>query len=513
MSLYMSIDSSLFTIAASALVLPIAYLAFTIGYNLFFHPLSGYPGPKLWAMSRIPYNWHTLRGTSAFMFRSMHEKYGDLVRYSPNGLSFTQAEAWDEIYGPYKGKKHMEMDPGVFGGGITVTGAGQITNSINEEHKRLRSRLLRALSAKALASQEEILQHYAHEFVDGLDRELGNKAGVIDLGKWFTMATFDLIGDLAFSKSFQCLKTGTVHPWIHVVFGAFKALPLLRVIREIPGIKLFGKHATFLLPKKIKQTWIDHFNYGADLVDKRFESGEDRPDFAHYLVVPGEAPLTRDEIKENTVQLVTAGSEPTATFNAGMCYYLAKNPDVYGKLKKEIRSNFSSREEMTLTRLASLVYLNLVIREGLRMFPPAADIFPRIIPEGGEVIMGQYLPEGTHVSIGALAISFSAKNFPDPYKFDPERWTDERAARDGKLKASQPFGQGHRSCIGKFLAYAELRLLLASLIFHFDMEMVEDDGDWLEKCRVFIGWEKLPLMFHLTPINALVKKEDIKKDL
>ena len=48
------------------------------------------------------------------------------------------------------------------------------------------------------------------------------------------------------------------------------------------------------------------------MVDKRFESGEDVPDFAHHLVVPGEAPLTRDEIKEKTVQLVTAGSEPVS---------------------------------------------------------------------------------------------------------------------------------------------------------------------------------------------------------
>ena len=77
-----------------------------------------------------------------------------------------------------------------------------------------------------------------------------------------------------------------------------------------------------------------------------------------------------------------------------MCYYLAKNTDVYEKLKFEIRNNFSSREEMTLAKLANLEYLNRVIREGLRMFPPAADIFPRIIPEGGEVIMGKFLPEG-----------------------------------------------------------------------------------------------------------------------
>lgn len=83
-------------------------------------------------------------------------------------------------------------------------------------------------------------------------------------------------------------------------------------------------------------------------------------------------------------------------------------------------------------------------------------------------------------------------------------------ASDSRLKASQPFGQGHRSCFEKNLAYAELRLLLASLILHFDMEMVEDDGDWLEKCRVFIGWEKLPLMFLLTPVTALATKVSLK---
>lgn len=65
-------------------------------------------------------------------------------------------------------------------------------------------------------------------------------------------------------------------------------------------------------------------------------------------------------------------------------------------------------------------------------------------------------------------------------------------ASDGRLKASQSFGQGHRSYIGRNLAYAELRLLLASLILHFDMKMIEDDGDWLEKCRVFIDGRNFP---------------------
>lgn len=96
-------------------------------YELYFHPLSKYPGPKLWAVSKIPFNWYTLRGTAAVKFCELHEKYGDVVRYAPRGVSYIAPEAWAEIQGPYpKGKQHMEMDPAIFGGKFTMTGALQM---------------------------------------------------------------------------------------------------------------------------------------------------------------------------------------------------------------------------------------------------------------------------------------------------------------------------------------------------------------------------------------------------
>jgi hypothetical protein len=81
----------------------------------------------LWAISRIPYNIHTLRGTAATHFLQLHKKYGQVVRYCPNGAIYSNPEAWEEIYGPFKGnRKHMEMDPAIFGGGLTFTGAVQM---------------------------------------------------------------------------------------------------------------------------------------------------------------------------------------------------------------------------------------------------------------------------------------------------------------------------------------------------------------------------------------------------
>ncbi|KUJ19989.1 cytochrome P450 [Mollisia scopiformis] len=474
----------------------LSYNIFYVIYNLYFHPLADVPGPKLWAISRIPYNIHTLRGTAAVNFLELHKKYGQTVRYCPNGIVYSNYGAWDEIYGPYKHGQNTNA-----------------INAINGEHRRLKMRFMRALSAKAVSAQEPLILNYAQKLIAGMNRELLSPSheGMINVAEWLSMATFDVIGDLAFSKSFGCLETGTLHPWIKVVFGAFKALPCLRVVREIPGVPYIGLKALYLLPRTIKQKWLDHFHYGADLIDKRIASGEDRPDMAHYLTSNEGLPLTLNEIKENAVQLLTAGSEPTATFSAGVFYFLTKNPPVYERLKTEIRSAFTYQDDITLAKLAQLDYLNRVVREGLRVFPPAADIFPRIIPEGGEVIMGKYLPEGTHVSIGAYAISRDERNFPDPDIFDPERWLPEHIATDARMKASQPFGQGHRSCIGKILAHAEVRLLVSSLILNYDFELLTVDQNWISGCKVYIGWEKIPLRFQTTASSQNQLRTSVEK--
>ncbi|KAL9620663.1 MAG: hypothetical protein Q9160_004799 [Pyrenula sp. 1 TL-2023] len=480
----------------------LGFVAFRAIRNIWFHALSGYPGPWLWAATKLPYNWHTLRGTAVTRFRELHDKYGDVIRYEPNGLAFTSPESWDEIYGPYKGTTPMEMDPAIFGGAVTVTGALQITNAVYEEHRRLRMHFVRGLSAKAIASQEYILQNYARLFIAGIRKELKTSSDRVNIAKWFSIATFDIIGDIAFGKSFGGLEEGKVHHWVLVVFSAFKALPLLRVIREIPGVSRIGNFALHFLPRLLKQKYMDHFEYAFALVEKRMQNPKERPDMLYYLMDDVGKGLTRDEIKENAAQLVMAGSEPTATFMAGVCYFLAKNHAVRKKLKAELRSRFSDSAEMTVAQLAQVEYLKLVVREGLRVFPPAADIFPRITPAGGKVIFGKHLPEGIRVSVSAFAAAYSEANFEDPDEFIPERWLPENVATHPNMKASQPFGQGHRSCLGKGLATAEIHLLLANLIWHFDMAVVPEDENWLDDCRVFLGWEKIPLRVQLKPVTS-----------
>lgn len=97
-------------------LLPVQVVGITV-YNIYFHPLSSYPGPILCRVSRIPYWVAFLGGHQAPFMKKLHDKYGDVLRFSPNELSYTDAQAWKEIYGLQKGRpenykaSHLKYDP------------------------------------------------------------------------------------------------------------------------------------------------------------------------------------------------------------------------------------------------------------------------------------------------------------------------------------------------------------------------------------------------------------------
>lgn len=96
------------------------FFAYPIGaaiYNLYFHPLAGrFPGPKLWAASRLPFVHALLTGRLVQRQREIHEKYGDVVRLAPDEVSFSNEESWDDIYSFRRGHKRAVRDKAFFSG-------------------------------------------------------------------------------------------------------------------------------------------------------------------------------------------------------------------------------------------------------------------------------------------------------------------------------------------------------------------------------------------------------------
>lgn len=128
---------------------------------------------------------------------------------------------------------------------------------------------------------------------------------------------------------------------------------------------------------------------------------------------------------------------------------------------------------------------------------------PRVVPPGGGTVSGYSLPEGIFVNVHPLTLSLSPKHFHNPQTFYPERWLPHKDPnspyRKDNVEAVQAFGVGPRSCIGKPLALAELRLVLARLVWNFDLEEVDSVAGKLrwDEQKIFTVVERQPFEVRL----------------
>lgn len=167
----------------------------------------------------------------------------------------------------------------------------------------------------------------------------------------------------------------------------------------------------------------------------------------------------------------------------------------------EIRSTFTAESEITVDELARLPYLNACIEEGLRIYPPTPASLPRRVPQEGAFIAGKWIPGDVSVAISQWATNRHTVNFRDSASFIPERFLGDPKYASDNFAAFQPFSTGPRNCIGKNLAYHEIRLLLTMTLWNFDLSLEAESKEWSNQ-RLFIFWEKKPLMVKLKAVRV-----------
>lgn len=207
------------------------------------------------------------------------------------------------------------------------------------------------------------------QYIDLLLAKLSDKARsgtAVDLVKWYNFTTFDLIGDLAFGQSFGCLESGGYHPWVAMIFDNIKMGVFIETLQRHPV--LYPLKSLFV-PKRLMHSQKEHWELVEQTAKKRLTSGNvTREDFMSYILRHNdEKGLTPGEIVENANVLIIAGSETTATQLSGTTFHLLSNPDKYQKLVQEIRSAFTTEDDITLLTTNGLTYTNAVFEEGFRM--------------------------------------------------------------------------------------------------------------------------------------------------
>ena len=260
------------------------------------------------------------------------------------------------------------------------------------------------------------------------------------------------------------------------------------------------------MPKSVAGTRVRILKYATGTVERRIQRQTDRKDFLHYILSADEAKgMTRAEIYSNAFTLVIAGSESTAGALSGIIFLLLKHRNVYRRLVDEIRTTYASDDDIRLSNVHELEYLEAITQESMRMYPPVPVSLPRRVPAGGELIDDKYVPAEVTVGIHHYSAYRSAHNFYRPNDYLPERWLASQRDREpfasDKRSSLQPFAFGPRNCLGKNLARAELRLILTKLLWNYDLDLVAGQEGWLNTQLAYGLWWKTPLMCRVTPVT------------
>jgi cytochrome P450 len=366
-------------------------LAAIIIYNSFFHPLAKYPGPWYLAISDVFYARMIVGGHVHTTMLQLHENYGEIVRIAPNDLSFTGAGAWKDIYGHRSSGGQFRKDPKFYFTDEETRASNIFTASDPAEHARQRKMLAHAFSAKALNEQEGTIRKYIDELMIAI-REESAKDKPLNMVEYFNWATFDIIGDMGFGEPFGCLERRQTDPWVSKILSTASFLGWDVALSRLPWP--FNVLGQFAVPKKIREDRITHIDDSKKKIMKRLNSKSDRKDFVSYFTKGDGHSMTDWQLATNSHTLIFAGSETTASMLAAWMYCILSTPSTYEKLRDEIRSEFSSTDEITLQKLVALPYLNATLNEALRMYPPVPLAMPRVSPKGGGMVDGHHIPEG-----------------------------------------------------------------------------------------------------------------------
>ncbi|MDX2030822.1 MAG: cytochrome P450 [Blastocatellia bacterium] len=197
---------------------------------------------------------------------------------------------------------------------------------------------------------------------------------------------------------------------------------------------------------------------------ERRDGLEDRGDLLSMLLLAVDdegdgSGMTDEQVRDEAMTLFLAGHETTALALTWMWYLLSQHPEAEARLHAELDEVLGDRLP-TFEDLPRLRYTEMIMAETLRLYPPAW-ILGRGVLEPCE-IGGYRIPERSTIVISPYVVHRDPRFYPDPLRFDPERWTPE--AREARPKfAYFPFGGGNRVCIGEGFAWTEGMLLLATL--------------------------------------------------
>ncbi|KAJ2743785.1 hypothetical protein GGI20_003481 [Coemansia sp. BCRC 34301] len=411
-----------------------------------------------------------VRGTYYEYSIKLHSQYGELVRMGRSNISLSSAPELRRILATHSFRKGANYERSLF---LKPTTFSTTDPELNRTRRRQLGSLYSMPSIRAM--EDLVLEHGVLSLIKSWDMALaGADKATVNYHYGFHGIGFDVIGILGFGQSFNVLSMGdtTMTDAIHRLLALQAVtgrLPIIRKMRwAFPAWFAAKDYITTIATRAIETRMslaaekekAPHIDLLQKLIDAR------DPETGQGIDMPS--------LISETVLLLVAGTDTTSNTLSWTMMYLINYPHVYQRLRDDVRREFPDfaapiRYEEARTRLP---YLTAVISESMRLNPTVAGYLPRRLPMeyNSAQVCGYDIPaDAAEICLGFAASHRSSKMWPDPHRFDPERFMGNNA--EANIKNVLAFSSGVRMCIGRNLAWVELYTTLANLLRRYDFAL------------------------------------------
>lgn len=455
------------------------------------------PGPF-----RLPLigNLHQLRGLPHRSFQGLSDKYGPLMLLqlgSVLSVVISSADMAREIF-----KSHdliFSSRPVMYAAKKLSYGCIDIAFSPYGQYWRdiRKIAVLELLSAKKVQSFEHVRKE---EVAHMMALIASSSNGLVDLSEELGFVVNNIVCRVAFGRKFE--KTNNRKKGFQAflqdtqdLLGGFRVgdlFPWLGWIHKLDGLDTKLEKTFWKMDKFYNEIIEEHLNPDRpkheveDLVDVMLRVQRDPSQ---------DITLTTDHIKGVIMDVFVAGTDPASATLVWTITELIRNPSVMKKLQDDLREVVGVKEVVEESDLPRMKYLKVVLKEAMRLHPPAPLPAPRETTKSC-VIQGYHIPAKTRVFINAKSIASDPRTWENPEQFLPERFLDKPMDFQGTDYEFVPFGIGRRGCPGMNFAVVLMELVLANLLHGFNWELppgVEREDVDMKEAFGLTTFKKVPL--------------------
>ncbi|POS81531.1 pisatin demethylase [Diaporthe helianthi] len=483
-------------------------------YRRYASPLRKYPGPWLASMTRL---WKVISTASTHTHLEhieLHKKYGPIVRVAPNEVSVSSPEAARTLLSAGK-RFYKTKFYGVFPPPENPDIFTEYREDVHAQKKKV------ANVPYSMAAMQQ-LSPFIDDTIEVLMQKLNSAAGpangqtkdsshrpVVDLGNWLHWFAFDVLGEVAFSRSFGFLEQG------RDVDGAIRTIDDMQryngIVGQVPFMDLLlrrnplrslipGQATKDALITRMALEELERRKPFDKESEGKWRGGDGRQDLLASLIkghLKDPSKFSEGDVFAVAHGAIFAGSDSTASTMQSFFWHILSDQRVYANIQEEINKAVTDGTippsgNLTWNETQNLPYFQACLKEAMRVRPAVGLNIARLVPPEGAEIDGQVFPGGVTIAVNGWVLHRDKATFgPDAEVYRPERWLGEAEEAKRMERFMFQFGGGSHVCIGRNLALLEINKVCPRLLRDYHLALVNPGRELEAHATFFVVQEGL----------------------